>query len=129
MKSLLMMRRKEGWTDLTGNCKTSGWLSLFVAFMIWDSKVINLLGLTIIRHHIPSVQDSIELVVTRNGLNFSRTSRLPHLSAVFSDHLPLLLSTQQRNHRLINTRKPWRFEAHWMSSPDCEQLITPILGS
>ena len=50
-------------------------------------------------------------------------SKVTHLHAAYSDHVPILLTTQGATHSTRGEKIPKRFEEKWASHPECEQII------
>ncbi|KAK4428777.1 hypothetical protein Salat_1177600 [Sesamum alatum] len=51
------------------------------------------------------------------------TSQVRVLETIHSDHAPILIEVCTVNPSNFVTEKPFRFEASWISSPDCEKLV------
>ncbi|XP_050281519.1 uncharacterized protein LOC126722407 [Quercus robur] len=55
-------------------------------------------------------------------------SRITHLSAHASDHLPLLLRVQSFNHQRQRREKSFKFEESWLLKADCEATVKEAWG-
>ena len=51
------------------------------------------------------------------------TGRVKHLNCFTSDHWPLLLSLDGHRECRKWRRKPFWFEAMWISDPECEEVV------
>ncbi|KAL0438970.1 UNVERIFIED_CONTAM: hypothetical protein Slati_2380000 [Sesamum latifolium] len=56
-------------------------------------------------------------------INFPGT-KITTLSSITSDHAPILIETRPTVNRGKNSSRPFRFEASWMRTEDCERLIS-----
>ncbi|KAK9990782.1 hypothetical protein SO802_025767 [Lithocarpus litseifolius] len=50
-------------------------------------------------------------------------SRVSHFPVSYSDHVPLILTTQVEQHHVRPRRIPRRFEEKWATHPNCEAII------
>ena len=50
-------------------------------------------------------------------------ARVHHLHAAYSDHEPILITTQEVTQVTSRRRQPKRFEERWASDPACEGVI------
>ena len=50
-------------------------------------------------------------------------SRVHHLHAAYSNHEPILITTQEDTQVIRRRRKPKRFEERWALDPACEGVI------
>ena len=50
-------------------------------------------------------------------------SQVIHLSASYSDHIPIMLTIQANSDEKRKKKFPRRFEEKWASHPECRQVI------
>ncbi|KAL0006059.1 hypothetical protein SO802_013620 [Lithocarpus litseifolius] len=55
-------------------------------------------------------------------------SRIVHLSAHASDHLPLLLQVQSFDHQRQRRERSFKFEESWLLLDDCEDTVNEVWG-
>ncbi|KAK4427592.1 hypothetical protein Salat_1528100 [Sesamum alatum] len=91
---------------------------------IWGSTALNSRGATIEN---PLSRSAARLDRVFGSVSWSSlfpTAQVEHLPRKYSDHCPILIRIKQERQTLHPCgRRPFRFEAIWVKSAECERLI------
>ena len=98
-------------------------LYYIVALLIWGSMGIISLGRNG-RLGDAFVQERLDRAcATVDWRELFPHSKVTHLHVAYSNHVPILLTTQGLTHSTRRKKIPKRFEEKWASHPECEQII------